>query len=246
MPAVLPAYSDAITRSLRCSEYVDDFHKLDTGIWTQTKDTEGSGAIDGDDACGILNLATGAVDNNEIYEETAEFFAFTAGKPFGAILRAKITESAAGIANILFGFMDAPGANSLVDNGAGPQADFDGAVFYKVDGGTRWKVRASQDTVYTGTDHETETALAASFFTLGIEVHPISSTQADIIYLIDPLGGNDLYQPRRYGSLAPEPPIKHRLTLSTPTEMALVIGLKAGSATGETLKVDLCEWWQVR
>jgi hypothetical protein len=246
MPAVLANYSDAITKSLRCSEYVDDFHKLDTGIWTTTKDTEAAVAVDADDACGVVNFTTGAFDNHEAYIETAEFFAFTANKPFGAIMRGRITESASGVSNLLFGFMDAPAANSLVDNGGGPQADYDGAVFFKPDGSTRWSVRASQDTVSTGTSTETETALASSWFTLGIEVYPISSTEAEIIYLIDPLGGNDLYQARRFGSLATEPAIKHRLTLSTPTEMALVIGLKAGSATGETLKVDLCQWWQVR
>ena len=39
--------------------------------------------------------------------------------------------------------MDAAGANALQDDGGGPAASFDGAVFYKVDGGTKLRFMAS-------------------------------------------------------------------------------------------------------
>src|SRR5690606_15611651 len=115
-------------------------------------------------------------------------FLFAAGKPAMAQCRLQYAEAATDDANAIFGFMDAVGADSLIDNGGGPKAEFDGAVFYKIDGGTRWRVRSSNATAHV--DHQIENvAGGAAFVTLRIEVIPRADGYAEVSYWIDPAGG---------------------------------------------------------
>ena len=42
------------------------------------------------------------------------------------------------------GLCSAAGANALLDNGGGPAANYSGAVFYKVDGGTTFGAKTDK------------------------------------------------------------------------------------------------------
>lgn len=76
-----------------------------------------------------------ADDNDEFYEVSdGESWLFAEGKKLWFEVKYACTEGATNVANYVFGLADAAGQNFMVDNGAGPAATYDGAVFYKVDG----------------------------------------------------------------------------------------------------------------
>lgn len=76
-----------------------------------------------------------ADDNDETYEiSDGESWLFAEGKKLWFEVKYACTEGDTNKANYVFGLADAAGENFLIDNGAGPAATYDGAVFYKVDG----------------------------------------------------------------------------------------------------------------
>ena len=133
--------------------------------------------------------------------------------------------------NILVGLLDAVGANSLQDNGAGPPASYSGAVFFKVDGGTTWNVETSNSTTQTTNElvstnannlsRKTQTAGGAAYQTLRIEYTPYSATNAYVSFFVD---GVQCCQ--------------HDYVFTSATEMQIGIGVKNGGANNETLNVD--------
>jgi len=212
---------------------VDDFPAKDTNVWTTTATDSGTAAV-GDAAGGIivLNPSDGTVaDNDEVYLQTKELFKIVTGKPLFASILIQFTEAATNAANVMFGFMDAPTANCIVDNGAGPKTSFSGAVFYKVDGETVWRCMYSDGSTQSGSGQLTatntlnkveQTAGGSSYVKLEIEIVPTSSTTCDIMFSI-----NDVcvykFMDKTYASA---------------TEMALMVGAKNGSANQETINVD--------
>jgi len=134
------------------------------------------------------------------------------------------TEAATDDANVLVGLMDAPGANSLVDDGAGPKSSYTGAVIYKVDGETTWKFETS-----IAGDQVTSTSTATaggSDQLLEIDILPVSSTTAEVVPKVN---GQQLIDSTS-GDL-----IRHTVTIASATQMAAVVGVKAGGATSEVL-----------
>lgn len=219
--------SQAVQNARLQFELVDHFASYtDTQTWTKTDgDAGASVAIDADGTGGLMLLTTGATDNNECYMETTnELFNFLDNRPINLQALVNFTESNTDDANILFGLMDAPGANSIVDDGAGPKASYSGAVIYKVDGGTVWKFETSiaGDQV---TSTSTTTAGGQDEL-LEIDVLPVSSTTVECVpkvngqQLLDATSGD---------------PIRHTVTIASATQMALVVGAKAGSASSEVL-----------
>lgn len=217
----------------------DDFYEFVTGDkWTATLDADGAVAtIDG--AGGILSIKCDGDDNDEAYAaSTREAWKFAAGKPLVFEARAQYAEAATDDANVLIGLMDAVGADALVDNGGGPKASFSGAVFYKIDGGTKWRVRASVGS--TNTDVELSaantltgkdyTAGGASFQRFRIEFRPWSSSQADVMFYID---GELVYKIAGF-------------VFTSATEMQAAVGVKAGGAAEETVLVDYIWCRQLR
>ncbi|MGC1272372.1 MAG: hypothetical protein WBC44_01600 [Planctomycetaceae bacterium] len=220
----------------------DDMLKADASLWTAV----GTVAVDADGVGGIVTLTTGALDNDEAYRSTPELFKFAADKPIQATCRLQFAEAATDDANVLFGFIDAPGADTLVDNGAGPKASFSGAIFYKVDGGTRWRVRTSVGTDYVDTETNF-TAGGSSYQTLRIEV--VASPDGGTIiarYFVDTAGGNAFIQASQYGAHPATPLVEHRVAIGTPTEMALCIGAKTGSAIAQAVNVDYVDSYGCR
>ena len=177
-------------------------------------------------------------DNNEAYvESTNELFKFADDKPLTFEARVQYAEAATDDANILVGLMDAPGANSLIDNGGGPKATYDGAVFFKEDGQTVWSVESSnagtqvstQLTAANSLDNSAKTAGGTAYQTLRIEVQPLTSADAEVRFFIDGVHV-----------------AKHSISLSGLAEMALVAGVKAGGANSEVLSVDYIGCYQLR
>lgn len=219
--------------------FFDDFNDFVSGdLFTDTSADTGAAVANVDAAGGRVTLTTGATDNNECYlHTTKELFLFAQDKPIVFETRLQYTEANTDDANVCAGLMDAVGANSILDNGAGPKASYSGAVFFKVDGGTRWQVETSLAGTQTTTeltavnslDKTAKTAGGASFQTLRIEVIPVSSTVAEVSFYIDGVHV-----------------AKHNVTYTSATEMNAFVGVKAGDTNSEVVTVDYLAAYQVR
>lgn len=238
MPAMLNKPEDLDLAHLTHGVYDDFNHYVTADTWSTM--ASNSGAVTAEDLVGgVIKLdpsESAGVDNDETYiKGTKENFLFAANKPLALEAMVKFTEANTDDANILVGLMNAVAANSILDDGAGPAASFSGAVFYKVDGGTRWRVRSSIGTTYT--DNQTNVTAGAAYQRLRIEAHAVTATEYEITYFIDGV------QCRDYTTGLP---ICHRFAFSGATEMQLVAGVKNGGANLETLYVDYFGCWQKR
>ena len=211
---------------------VDDFPAKDTNVWTTTATDSGTAAV-GDAAGGVVTLAPSdgtVADNDEVYLLTKELYKIVSGKPIKLLAYVKFTEANTDDANVFVGLMDGVAADSIVDNGAGPKTSFSGAGFFKVDGGTTWKVIYSDGSTQTikeltadiSYDGVLKTAGGSSYQKLEIEIVPHTSTACDITFMIDDVV---VYK------------MKDK-TYASATEMSLVVGAKNGGANNESILVD--------
>jgi hypothetical protein len=209
--------------------------------------TDGGTCTIADGVDGYVAISPGAADNNEIYLCGAtEIFKFADGKPqvFETLLQ--FTEASTNKANVIAGLIDAVAANTLQDDGAGPKATFSGAVFYKIDGETTWRVRSSVGTTAVSKtldadgslDKIAKTAGGSAYQILRIEVKPESSTKAWVDYF---LGTRTAA-----GDWAMTHVAHSYLTITSATEMMAVVGMKNGSANRETLNIEYMGAEQLR
>lgn len=213
----------------------DEFLRdVDSADWVTTLTDSGTASV-GDAVGGVIALvpSDGTVaDNDEAYIESAnEVFKFAADKPLLFEARVQFTEANTDDANVLVGLLDAVGADTILDNGGGPKASYSGAVFFKVDGGTRWQVETSNSTTQTTDDlsaantnnlaKRNVTAGGSAYQVLRIEYTPYSSTNAYVSFFVD-------------GVLCAQ----HDYIFTSATEMQIGIGVKNGGANNETLNVD--------
>jgi hypothetical protein len=92
------------------------------------QDTEGGVAL-------IEPSDGSVVDNDETYMHTPTVFKFGNGRPMYFAARLNVNTAAnVNDCNFIAGFSSAAVANSLQDDGAGPPANYYGAVFFKADG----------------------------------------------------------------------------------------------------------------
>lgn len=206
-----------------------DFNNIQT-------DTDATVALDADGVGGVVLLTTGATDNNEAYLYSNEIHDIAEGKTNAFCARISYSESTTDDANVVVGFMSGVAANHLVDNGGGLVSSFTGAAFYKVDGETRWRVKSSIGT--TSTDTETNITAGGGYQTFAVLITPTSSTTAKVDYFCDPNGGVDLKPIYEQGSDGRDRIISHTVTYASATEMAGLVGVKAGSASSEVVSVD--------
>lgn len=192
---------------------------------------DGGSVLCADGAAGTCTLTSGAVDNDEVYAFSVfEQFKPAANKPLWLEAKVTLTEGNTDDANVFVGLMDAPAADALVDDGAGPKTSGSMLGFYKVDGGTNWfsisSVGATQNKDDSGTARVSGTAV-----TLRIEFDPGTGvTDGTVRFYID-------------GTL------EHTETLwdyTSVTDMALCFGVKAGGANAEVLAVDYVACEQAR
>jgi hypothetical protein len=200
--------------------FEDDFHDLaNADVWTILGVDGGTQAVI-DGAGGIASLATGATINDEAYISTVvEGWLFAADKAVTLQARVKLTEVATSKANIVCGFSDTVGANTILDAGA-PLASYDGALFFKAKDTLVWLTETSN----AGTQVTTASAgtfTSATWTVLKIEYDPNDDTTAKVRFFIDGVGV-----------------ATHDLTIAGLQEMHVVVGVKAGSGAAETLLVD--------
>lgn len=209
-----------------------DFDEYVTGDVLTTVASDSGAIVANDEAGGTITIqpSDGTVaDNDETYVKgTREIFKFAADKPFQIMGRLKFTEANTDDANVIFGVMDAVGANALLDDGGGPKASYSGAVFFKVDGGTAWQCESS----IGGSQVTTQTTVAAGggvYQKLSIDFMSITSTKGVVQFFID-----DVFV------------AKHDISFGSATEMQLVVGAKNGSANHEQPTIDYIVWEAVR
>lgn len=183
---------------------------------------------------GLLVMSPGSADNDELYLcSRLELFKIAANKPIVAECRIKYAEANTDDANIMFGLMDAVGANSILDDGGGPKASYSGAIMYKMDGGTTYYGEASVSTTQTPT---TQTALSPAvtagggvWQTLRLTITTVSSTEAVALFEVDGKEGANIH-----------------FTYTSATDMQLILAVKNGGANAETVYVDYFGAWQLR
>lgn len=128
---------------------------------------------------GLMEIQTSAAvaaDNNEAYlGGTDTWYTLAAGKDLWFEARVKLTEANTDDANIIVGLASTSAANTLQDNGAGPPANYDGLVFFKVDGGTVWQAEASSGSGTQTTNSSISAFTSGAFVRLGIYVQGTSS-----------------------------------------------------------------------
>lgn len=223
-------------------DFVDDFHELDvTSRWTDTSaDSGASPALVTDGTSSSVLLTAGATDNNECLLSTKRKWDILANRPFTMEVRASTVEAATSAANWLVGFSSVGAtADLLRDDGAGvATTSASGLWFYKVDGGTKWKVGSQVATTSYGDNTTNVTAGTSSgaFASLRMEVRPLDTVSAEVAFLVDTGGGTDFHQCRdnTSGLL-----IKQIVTYTSYAAAFFAADVKSGSGTGETMSIDL-------
>lgn len=211
----------------------DDFLSYtDAQLWTKlAADSGASVASSGDDANGFVALTTGATDNNEaVVATTNEVFLCAASSPIVGVSSIVHTEANSDDANIAFGFTDVFGANTLLDNGAGPKTSGQFYLIYKVDGETSWRVASlnSSSTVAVQSNRTTK-SYAAGRKTFRIEIKDYDGSNVQVTYFIN---GEQCLD---YTTLKP---IAHLVPLTSATQMRCGVYVKAGGSNSEVVAVD--------
>ena len=176
-------------------------------------------------------------DNDEAYLACPnEIFKVAAGKPLYGECRMKFSEVAGGVLNFAFAFQNAVGANSIIDTAGGLKVSGDTLGIYKAET-TALKcvsvVNGGTATVSTSTFIPT----AGTFYTFGIEVVELNSTQGSVVFTVDGVRLKD-------SNLLD---IVHTITYASSTEMQVFIGLKLGAITNnDTLTSDYLGAFQQR
>lgn len=187
---------------------------------------------------GSVLLTTGGTNNNEAsMYTTKKLFLLANDKPSTFISRIQFTEAATNAANVFVGYTSAPGADLMVDDGAGPATSMSGCGFYKIDSSsnTNWNTITSISTTQTLTQLNSGNSLTKSAIsaigggvtTLAIKNRFISSTQVESEFFIDTAGGTNL-------ALAS----KQTWTYTSAAAMGLSFYVKCGTAASQTMRVD--------
>ena len=225
----------------------DDFTGDQSDLfWVDTITDTGTVLI-GDAANGIVALvpSDGTVaDNDEAYFNTAnELFLVNTTRSLYFRAYIQFTEANTDDANIAVGFMNAVAANAIVDDGAGLKTSGNWFSIFKVDGETVWRAncRNSSDTgsgSALGTKSLTP-AGGSAYQCLEIFIDYDGGTNVVVSYKVD---GNYL----RDAASSLNQVIRHRLPITSSTEMQAFFGVKNGGANLETLNVDYVFAAQVR
>ena len=233
--------SDAMIKRRTHMRFEDFDNFTSGGLWTTT--TAGSGAASvGNTQWGQINLLpTDNTTNREVYVATTNaLFLIKNNINLVAECYLQFSEAATNKANIAFGFMSSVGAASMADTTGEPKASFSGAVIYKVPGATVWKCASSVGTGLVGPTISTKTAGGTSFQALRIEIHPVSTTIAEVTYYV-----NDIQLLQTTGRPG-QNLIKDQLTYTSAAAMQLFVMCKNGQASAESLFVDYIAWSQLR
>lgn len=216
--------SQALIDPSRYALFQDHFFDLNvvatTGKWVVTKD----GAVVGsvlDRAGGWAQIITDANDNDEFYlASIGESWLFQVAKKLWFEAKVEVTEAATNAANWIVGLTDANGANALLDNGAGPAASYSGAVFFKVDGSLVLQFETSNAGTQV-TNATAGTVVSGAAVRVGFAYEYNDGVTGYVTPYVDGVAGT-----------------RHSITIASLTEMNAIIGVKAGTAAAQALKVD--------
>lgn len=230
-----PAYHAPLTHG-----FTDDFDSYtDAQRWTAFGDA-GSNAVSAATEGGVLVLTSGVFDNDQRGTATTnKLWKFRANGDLEFRARINFTESNTtnNYANVGVGFSSDFGVDTLLDNGAGADANHSGALIYKKDGGTKWVCHTSVGTVQT----ETLSAYIAM---------PASGEYDELVIKCTDQGGGTtrvtFFANERQLHDANSLPIAHTVTHADAAAMAAGAIIKAGSAAAETLNVDVISSYQNR
>lgn len=213
-------------------EFKDDFdHGYDTtNVWAVVEDAGAGGgdALD-DSVYGVLSVGCDGDDNDECYVSSiAENWKFQTNKKLYFETRITLTEANTDDANFIIGLSDTVAANSLQDDGAGPMASYDGAVFFKVDGTMKIQFETSNAAAQV-TNATLDDFVSATTYVLGFLYDYNDGVTAKVTPYVDGVAGTT-----------------HDLTIAGLEEMHILMGVKAGGANEEALKVDYVHVMQER
>jgi hypothetical protein len=208
-------------------ELMDDFYSLNTvsstGLWTSINDgATGTLALSSTPgAGGWVNIPSAAADNDyQVLATNLKLFKFAASKPLAFEARVTLTEANTSAANFIVGLSSITTTGVMAADGGGVAATFDGAVFYKADGGTAIKFITSAATAQV-TNSSVSTFTSAATYRLGFVFSPADGTTGQIIPYVNGVAGTP-----------------HNIALASLGLMYPIVGVKAGSASAETLTVD--------
>ena len=204
-------------------EFFDDFFQYDTtNTYAVVEDAGATGADVLDDSVnGVLSIGCDGDDNDECYiSSKAENFKFQTNKSLFFETQVTLTEANTDEANFIIGLSDTVAADSLVDDGAGPMASYDGAVFFKVDGTMKIQFETSNAAAQV-TNATLDDFVSGTTYRLGFLYEYKDGVTAEVTPYVDGVAGTT-----------------HELTIAGLEEMHILMGSKAGGANEEALKVD--------
>jgi hypothetical protein len=210
----------------------DDFVGDQSDITFVDTITDSGTVLMGDDVNGVATLtpSDGTVaDNDEAYLASAnELFKFGTNRQIYGRAKLRFTEVTATIANVAFGFQNAVGANSIVDDGGGLKVSGSTLGIYKIDGSAVWKCVSSCNGTST-VSTSTKAATAATDYVLEIEVNDWDGVSMQVSFKVD-----GEYLKDSLGQL-----IRHTVAIASATEMQVFVGIKLGAITNnDTLLAD--------
>lgn len=229
----------------------DDFLKLDTaatnGLWLSTNDgATGTLALDNTVTGGWIKVPSAGADND--YQLLSTQIAHFKVSPWVAATttavqvpgtsirykaRFKLTEANATAANFVFGLSSVLTTGFVADNGAGVPASFSGAVIYKVDGGT--SILSASSNGATQTKDKVMCAFTSgTTYSVSIQIDHFDDVTARVTFEVFDEVAGVLYQPKGLSAGIGE----HKLAVASLAAMYPIFGVKAGSASAETLIVD--------
>lgn len=228
--------------------FFDDFFVYtDAAVWTKTLNGAGTSVSTTSGLGGVVTLTTGATLNNEAaITRTNQNWLFGDDTPLIMETQLSWTESStnkvgffAGFSSLASGF--AAGSGMLQNSAAGLLASFTGCGIYKIAGTAQWGVITSVGAVQTLTLTDTSKipGNAGVRNVLRIEVYPVTSTQIDVIFL---LNGQQFRDTSARGL-----PIRHQMISFTgAAAMGPTVEMQAGAASSEVLSIDYIGAWQKR
>jgi len=205
-------------------EYFDDFIQFDNtatvGRWVVAEDAGGTQALI-DAAGGILQIVSDGDDNDATtVASVPECFLFDTDRNLFFEIRLKLTEANDDDAGIWVGLTDLVTVDMLQDADAGPAASYDGAGFFKVDGGTVWQFEASNAAVQS-TNTDVGDFTDGEWTRLAFLYDYNDGVTANVTPYVNGVADTAV-----------------TLTIAGLAEMHVAMSVKAGDANAETLLVD--------
>jgi hypothetical protein len=202
----------------------DDFETFhDTLRWTKVAASSGSTALEATaPAGGQLKILTAATDNDSTIIKAPVNFVADGIRRMAFEVRLKLTEGNTDDAGVVVGLASDQAATLMQADGAGPSASYSGAVFFKVDGGTKWQFETSKGATQE-TDADVGARTSAAWVRLGAVLEPAAD---GLSYEVTPFVD---------GVKAGE---AQTVLVASIAVMGFTILLKSGGATVETLHVD--------